>query len=394
MILNFFWLTISSGIAFISTLYLSSVLNISDFGIASSLFSACGFLIVLCTRGQNGLLLSKSYPLESNPISIALVRIGPIYFLILAASFVFYIQYHTPTTEGLLVLQPYILLGVISQLLVGHAQASLKIAQIGFFQAAPSIGRSLPAVAWAAFSHIFGFSLSLEEYLLVTSVFCVLLLLVLGLFNPVLHKFSRLNLSFSAHAAERGFWFSSILSTAYVGLLSPLVLFLWGRETAGALGIYVLLWGVANIVITAVFNNYLLPHYGNLRSNTQRADVFLARQFLYAIATSIAVGTLCMVCIYFGMQKVWTSDYKQYEASLYLCTVALMVRPVTAWIGLPLNFPETVSRKNTVQLSSLVVLLCGASALSPLGDFLFLAALIVFTELYVLACYLRLRARK
>lgn len=389
MFQNLFWLCLGSGLTLVSNLALSHKLSISDFGLVTGLFALCSFLAVLCARGQQGLILSRAPNIDPHTIKHAFGRIAPVFIIVITSTFVYFAISFEFRSQALVALLPFVVLSILSQVMMGVSQANVQINRIGLFQTLPSLGRSLPAFFWIAVAYFGDGSASLIEYFLYTSAFCLAISIFIVFIDSYKQPTRQTTKTLCALSTkkESAFWLSAILSSSYVGLMAPLILYLWGDEAAGAFGIYLLLWGVTNIIISSIFNNYLLPKYAAIRQDPVPLALLLKRSRFFALWTSLAIGFLCTAFVEIGLNYIWPAEYLRHESSFFICIASLMIRPFSASIGLSLNFPDKVAKKNKIQIASIAFLVGSTFILSPFKSFSLLSFGIVVSELIVLINY-------
>lgn len=390
MLFNLFWLSLGSGLTLLGNLALSHKMSIEDFGTVTGLFALASFLAVFSARGQQGLILSRSPGVHSDTLSHSLTRSAPVLILVIISVLSYYKLTGSFQAQSLVILLPFVTLTIASQLFMGISQAKADINWIGFYQSLPAMGRSLPAFLWISIFLATQKLPSAHEYFQFTGFFCLLLLMAIVLTtyfrNPILATLPRHDKI--SDSSENSFWLSSILSSSYASLMAPLILFTWGEAATGAFGVYLLLWGVANIVISSIFNNYLLPKYAAIRFDNAVLHTFLNRSLFFALLTSSAIGILCIILITSCMQFLWPDEYRKYEFFFYICTLSLMIRPFSASIGLPLNFSNKVKLKTRIQLASIAFLALSITTLATHQNYILLSLAIVASEIIVLTCYL------
>lgn len=390
MFLNLLWLVSGSGLALLGSLILSGQLSVEEFGVVTGLFSFTTLLSAICSRGQQGVILSLSPGVSKATIKKALIKTAFLLILCSAALLINYAIYTDNNASLLLILIPFIILGVLTQILIGINQANSKLTYLGLYQSLPSLGRSLPAIFLLLAFFLSGYQLTIDNYFLLTLV--VTSLVLAAIFIILRKEYSKANqgetsVHNNAVKRESYFWATSVLSSSYVSLIAPIILFMWGEFSAGIFGIYILFWNVTNIAISAIYNNHLLPNFANIRHDPDKTSNYIKSCLKITIATSFAIAITCITLFYICIQYIWPAEYKEHQLFFLLALTSLVIRPFSARLGLPFNFSNLIHTKTKIQIASLSVLIVGSTLLSLTKNHNLLALTIVLSELVVLFLY-------
>ncbi|MGE8152643.1 hypothetical protein ACQKP5_15520 [Pseudomonas vancouverensis] len=392
MFLNLLWLISGSGLALLGSLILSSHLSVDQFGVITGLFSLTTLLSAICSRGQQGIILSLSPGVSKSTIKRAVLKISPLLCVCLLA---FVLNHHFRNTQQstyLFSLMPFVAIGVFTQILMGINQANNKLTYLGLYQSLPSLARSIPALLLLA-AYLYSnktITITIEKYFTL-NLGCTLIILFSIIF--ILFKTYKFNEQASTAVktektkSENYFWATSVLSSSYVSLIAPVVLFSWGEFSAGIFGIYILFWNVTNIVISAIYNNFLLPGYAKIRNNPAQCKEHMRNSLTLTIATSIIIAASCTTLFYLCTTFVWPAEYKEHQVFFFLALISLVIRPFSARLGLPFNFSELIRCKTKIQITSLLVLLAGSIIFSASRNHNLLAMTLILSELVVLFLY-------
>ena len=390
MFLNLLWLVSGSGLALLGSLILSGQLSVEEFGVVTGLFSFTTLLSAICSRGQQGVILSLSPGVSKATIKKALIKTAFLLILCSAALLINYAIYTDNNASLLLILIPFIILGVLTQILIGINQANSKLTYLGLYQSLPSLGRSLPAIFLLLAFFLSGYQLTIDNYFLLTLVVTSLVLAAIFIiFRKEYSKANQGETSVHNNAVKREsyFWATSVLSSSYVSLIAPIILFMWGEFSAGIFGIYILFWNVTNIAISAIYNNHLLPNFANIRHDPDKTSNYIKSCLKITIATSFAIAITCITLFYICIQYIWPAEYKEHQLFFLLALTSLVIRPFSARLGLPFNFSNLIHTKTKIQIASLSVLIVGSTLLSLTKNHNLLALTIVLSELVVLFLY-------
>lgn len=386
MYYNFLWLFLGSGLSLIGSLSLSYKMSIEEFGVVTALLALASFFSVVCSKGQQGVILTASPDIFQNTLTHSIKRIIPIFSAISILLLYLFIQ--DSYLHYLLYLISFILLSVICQVMMGLSQARNEIKIIGFYQTLPAIGRSLPALVLFGMAFIWGQDVNSEMYFTYVGVGCFSLVVIM--IFVVSNKYHSLNKSqkiVKKNKKENHFWATSILSSSYASIIAPLLLFTWGEAAAGIFGIYLLLWGVTNIALSSIFNNYLVPQYAAIRFDNNKSIEFFDGTLKYSIITSIVIIFSCNIMIEVCLRYIWPVEYSEYILFYYFCIFSLAIRPFSARLGIPFNFSNKIKNKTKIQIISMTFLVISIVGLSFFENYILLASALIFSELIVLFMY-------
>jgi hypothetical protein len=388
--LNLLWLLSGSGLALLGSLILSSHLSVEQFGVITGLFSLTTLLSAICSRGQQGVILSLSPGVSKSTIKLATLKVFPLLFL---CTLIFFINYELDrSTKSLFLLSliPFVTIGIFTQILLGINQANSKLTFLGLYQSLPSLARSIPALLLLATFFYSGKIITIENYFSL-NLATTLLILICTTFI-LARTYNRTSdydspIKTSEAKGESYFWATSVLSSSYVSLIAPIILFMWGEFSAGVFGIYILFWNVTNIAISAIYNNYLLPKYAKLRNDPIEAQQYVQDNLKITIATASFIAITCIALFYICTAFIWPAEYREHQTFFLLALTSLVIRPFSARLGLPYNFSELIKTKTKIQITSLFVLVAGSVIFSVTKNHNLLAMTIVLSELVVLFLY-------
>ncbi|NTX91112.1 MULTISPECIES: hypothetical protein [unclassified Pseudomonas] len=146
------------------------------------------------------------------------------------------------------------------------------------------------------------------------------------------------------------FWFSAILGVSYSLGVVPLTSYAHGFTVAAYLGIYFIFWSGSNILITATINNHFWPIACSEHQSGGITRSLILKSALSSTLISIATGVGMLSGVYLFSARIWT-NYPDIENFLYISTLALMLRPFSAWIGMIfLSIDSRVIKKAITQL--------------------------------------------
>lgn len=372
----------------VGSLSLSYKMTIENFGVVSALIALAGFFAVAATRGQQGMILASSPQVYRSTLMYSVRRIVPALTFVVALFLCLHVYGHAQNLDYLIYLAPFVFLSVTCQVMMGLSQARNEIKIIGFFQALPAIGRSMPALllVWLAFVN--GDLVKLQQYFFYVSLMCALLAfitLAIGYF--ALFKLNKNEALIKTKDKEGYFWVTSILSSSYASIIAPLILFSWGETAAGVFGVYLMLWGVTNIAISSIFNNFLVPKYAALRFDTESELGFLNGTLRYSIVTSLVIFFSCSLMIEICLVYVWPKEYLDYKFFYYLCIISLSIRPFSARAGIPFNFTNKIKTKTKIQIYSITLLILSILVLALIKNYTLLAGAFILSELLVFCMY-------
>lgn len=390
MFLNLLWLISGSGLALLGSLILSGHLSVEEFGIVTGLFSFTTLLSAICSRGQQGVILALSPGVSKATIKLAVKKILPLLGIVSIALFVNYFFYKSVKSTYLLALIPFIILGVLTQILIGINQASSRLKWLGLLQSLPSLGRSVPAIILLTVFLLSGRDLTIDNYFTLTFATTALILIIS--FFIITKELSHASNSESlikdnSPKREYYFWATSVLSSSYISMVAPIILLMWGELSAGIFGIYILFWNVTNIGISAIYNNYLLPNFANIRGDTTKSSEYIKKCLNITFVTSAIIALTCVTLFYLCIHFIWPAEYKEHQLFFLIALISLIIRPFSARLGLPFNFSELIHTKTKIQIASLSVLIIGSTLLSITKNHNLLALTIVLSELVVLFLY-------
>lgn len=388
MLYNFFWLSLGSGMSLLGSLSLSYKMTIENFGVVSALIALASFFSVVASRGQQAMILASSPHVHQSTLIHSIKRIAPAFLVVVVLFLCFYFFGDFRNLDYLIYLLPFVALSVICQIMMGLSQSRNLIKIIGFYQALPALGRSIPALLLVWFAFVSGDQVELLKYFIYVSLVCLLLVfitLVLG---------CRALLGLEVNEAqtkvrdkEGYFWATSILSSSYASIIAPLILFSWGETAAGVFGVYLMLWGVTNIAISSIFNNYLVPKYAVLRFDAKQKIEFFNGTLKYSVVTAFVVFFSCSLMIEVCLMYVWPVEYSNYRFFYYVCILSLSIRPFSARAGIPFNFSNKIKIKTKIQIYSIALLILTILALAFIKNYTLLAGAFVSAELLVFFMY-------
>lgn len=389
MLLNLLWLISGSGLALLGSLILSGHLSVEEFGIVTGLFSFTTLLSAICSRGQQGVILALSPGVSRSTIYQALRKIAFLLSICIIALLANYAFFRNAKSTYLVALIPFIILGVLTQLLIGINQANSKLKYLGLFQSLPSLARSIPAILLLSFYLLTKNNFTIDSYFILTLATTITILIAsfVLVFNEFSHASGLETAEDNPPNRENYFWATSVLSSSYVSMIAPIILFMWGEFSAGIFGIYILFWNVTNIGISAVYNNHLLPNFAKIRNDNSKASAYIKNCLNITIATSFTIAFTCIILFYICIHFIWPSDYKEHQLFFLIALTSLIIRPFSARMGLPFNFSNLIHTKTKIQIASLSVLIIGSTLLSVTKNHNLLALTIVLSELVVLFLY-------
>ena len=388
MLYNFFWLSLGSGMSLLGSLSLSYKMTIENFGVVSALMALAAFFSVVASRGQQAVILASSPHVYQNTLIHSVKRIVPALIFVVVLFLCFYLYGHFQNLDYLVYLLPFVALSVICQIMMGLSQARNSIKIIGFYQALPALARSMPALLLVWFAFISGEQVELLQYFLYVSLVClifVFITLIMGC--RALLRLEVNEVPAKAKGKEGYFWATSILSSSYASIIAPLILFSWGETAAGVFGVYLMLWGVTNIAISSIFNNYLVPKYAVLRFDARQEIEFFSGTIKYSVVTALVVFFACSLMVEICLVYVWPVEYSNYRFFYYLCIISLSIRPFSARAGIPFNFSNKIKIKTKIQTCSIAFLILAILILAFIRNYTILAGAFVSAELLVFLMY-------
>lgn len=350
-------LAAASAAGFFSSLLYSIGLSQEQYGKIVTYLSASSILIVAAPFGFTSYLLTNPELYKSHKNSILLFTIlsaivmssVSLLFYPLALALTFILLTSTGALASVGLLKSQINSAPLAAAIYQSNQAIVKLLSATIIVLLPLIGYSVKVDDIAI-------SLSLIAGCLIS-----LPLMLKSLLLDKRHATSS-NLLFLRELKKsqlhelRSFWLSAVLGVSYSLGVIPLTAATQGVEMAAYLGVYFIFWSGSNILITAAINNHYWP-----KACMEAKKEVVSRKLLVEsgyvtlfISLSCAAGTLVISALFAPL--LWP-HFSAIQDFLYLSSIALFLRPLSAWIGMIfLSVDSRVIRKAKVQIGVTIIM--------------------------------------